>query len=446
MKTNSSSSDKNRNDKGNIISGKLLTKTINKIARTCEYLKRSTRKITPKSLIIGFMFMISKQRNTYSDWALEVGLLERKPITKQALYERMNPRTETFIKTVLEQQLREKMQFVQEKKIKGIMKNFNSVMIDDSTTLHLPDELAEQFPGNVSRGKKKAQAKIHAQFNLTQNNFSFFHLHSFSDNDQSLSGDVLPSLQKGDLCIRDLGFLVLDVIGKFIEKEIYFISRKNFQTKVFDTKTGIEIDLLKELRKNKFIDKEVIIGKKQQIKVRLIALPIPDAQAAQRRRKAKTDRDKRLNHSAKYYELLGYAIFITNIESPVCNAEQIMHLYQLRWRIEIIFKSWKSGFNFQKLIHRQCTNAIRVKCIIYLMLLYIYLFHVVWWNHCQTKMLTEQPPLSILKLANFFRQHFAMLLTLKSEKLLIQQIQTHCLYDKRKDRENAIQFQFKLAA
>lgn len=76
-------------------------------------------------------------------------------------------------------------------------------MIEDSTTIHLPDSLAEVFPGNVSRGKKKSLAKIHALYNLTQSNFSFLHIHDFSKNDQSLSRDSLPYLQTGDLCIRD---------------------------------------------------------------------------------------------------------------------------------------------------------------------------------------------------------------------------------------------------
>jgi hypothetical protein len=58
--------------------------------------------------------------------------------------------------------------------MKGVLKYFNNVMIDDSTTLHLPDELAKEFPGNVSRGIKKAQAKIHAMYNVTENNFPFF--------------------------------------------------------------------------------------------------------------------------------------------------------------------------------------------------------------------------------------------------------------------------------
>ena len=82
------------------------------------------------------------------------------------------------------------------------------------------------------------------------------------------------------------------------------------------------------------------------------------------------------------------------------------------------------------------------------MLLYIYLFLVIWWNYCETKIEKKhyQIQLSLLKMANFFRQHFVEIIFMKSDKEIINLIKTHCLYDKRKDRTNAKQFEFKLAA
>ena len=394
------------------------------------------------------MLMVSKQRNTYSDWATEIGVMENQTVTKQSLNERMNPQTECFIKTVVEQQLLEKVQPRTTKHTKGILKHFNNVMIDDSTTISLPDELVKEFPGNVANGKRKSQAKIHAMYNMTENNFPFLHIHSFSNNDQSLAGDVLPFLKKGDLCLRDLGFLVLSVVEEFIKEKIYFVSRKTALLNAYDINTKQKINLVKELRKKKFIDRTVLIGAEYQLKVRLIAMPLSQAQTNERKRKAKTDRHQYANHSKQYYELLGYAIYITNIPPEKCNADNIFELYKLRWNIEIIFKSWKSCFNLRNLIHRNCKNVVRVKCIIYLMLLYIYLFHVVWWSHCQAELENGRstPQLSILKLANFFFKYFEQIIMEKSDKNLFKQIKLHCIYENRKDRDNAIQFHLKLAA
>jgi hypothetical protein len=154
-----------------------------------------------------------------------------------------------------------------------------------------------------------------------------------------------------------------------------------------------------------------------------------------------------VNHSAEYYELLGYSIYITNILPEQCTAQNIFQLYKLRWNIEIIFKSWKSCFCFNKLIHRTCKNAIRVKCILYLMLLYIYLFHILWRKCCEPEFGNRHNlQLSILKMSRFFFRHFEQLLIQKSEKHLLRQIKLHCVYEKRNDRDNARLFQFKLAA
>lgn len=447
MKTNSSNGEKPRR-KINKISGQFSTRAINKIARATGYIQRSKNSISPKSFLLGFMHMVSKQRNTYQDWATEIGILEGKNYRKQALFERMQPKTERFVKQVVEETMVKQLSSEPSPKSNGLLSHFKNVMVDDSTTLSLPDVLNKIFPGNMSNGKQKAQAKIHALHNMTKNNFAFLHVHSFCDNDQSLSPNVIPYLKKGDLCLRDLGFTILDVIAEFIDKGVYFISRKSYTTKVYDVDTQNELDLVKELRGKRFLDRQVLIGKKKMIKVRLVALAIPDELAAIRRRKAKTDRDKRLNHSQEYYELLGYSIYITNVTTTQCNAKEIFQLYKLRWRIEIIFKSWKSCFSIEKIIHHQCTNAIRVKCIIYLMLLYIYLFHIVWWKHCEYKIKTgtDQAYLSILRLASFFINHFARIIACNSDRQIINQIKIHCCYDKRNDRVNFSQQYQKMIA
>jgi len=446
MKTNSFNG-RISQGKVNIILRHLTTRTINKVARSTGYIQRKSFTICPKSFILGFMLMVSKQRNTYTDWSTEIGLIEDRVISKQALHERMRPQTERFVQNVVKELISRQVSMKPCHKLKGALSHFGSVMIDDSTTISLPDALAGEFPGNVTNGIKKAQAKIHAMYNMTENNFAFLKVHSFTNNDQSLSPDVLSYLKAGDLCLRDLGFTILDVVSAFVEKGIYFIARKSYSSKVYDVETKKEINLLKELRKKKFIDQQVILGKEKQVKVRLIAIAVPAQQAAIRRRKARADRDKRLNHSNEYYQLLGYSIYITNITPLNCNAEEIYQLYKLRWRIEIIFKSWKSCFSIEKIFHNQCKNNIRVKCIIYLLLLYIFLFHVIWWNYYEAKVNknTEHLELSILKLARFFRNHFAQIIT-TSVVRLFKQIITHCRYDKRKDRLNAKQFQLKLAA
>lgn len=135
------------------------------------------------------------------------------------------------------------------------LKKFKQIKIEDSTVINLPEELSFAFPGNVSKGKKKSQAKTYALYDFTSNNFDFMNVHSFSRNDQSLSMDSFLCLKQGDLLLRDMGFFVMGVQDKLGDKGIHFIRPKKFQIKVYRENTKQEIDLQKELRKAPFFDK-----------------------------------------------------------------------------------------------------------------------------------------------------------------------------------------------
>lgn len=447
MKTNNSLGNKSHN-KENIIFGKGDKHLINKIAKLTGFIGRNDGKIKPYNLIIGFMMMTSKRLKSFDSWASEIAVINGISLTKQAVEERMNYKTENMLKLVFE----EKLSFVLKpflcKENNEIAGKFNDILIDDSTTINLPAELAEYFPGNVSRGEKKSQAKIHALYNFTKNNFSFLDIHSFTDNDQRLSPNVLLHLKPGDLILRDLGFQVLSVQKQFISKGIFFISRKKFNTKIYNEKTGKEMNLLKLLRKKGWFDGEVLVGKTEQVKMRLVIMPIPKEQAAERRRREKKNRDKRLNHSPEYYNQLGYTILITNVPSETCSRKEIGHLYGLRWRIETIFKTWKSHFSLEEIIPNECKNPHRVACVLYLMLLQIILFQIVWMNYYikENKLKVGENYFSLVKMAKFFSQHLPGILMLENDRKLKKQMEKYCRYETRTDRLNTMEKYEKWAA
>lgn len=445
MKTNSPDR-KNSFNKEKTIFGKEDKKRINNLARFCGFMIRSKGKITAVNLILGFMKMASKGLKTYEDWASETAVLCGRSLSKQAIEERMNSKTEDMLRLVFEQKLNSLLSDSNVEKSNCPSEKFKSIKIDDSTIINLPVTVSEFFPGNVSRGAKKSQAKIHALYNFTNNTFSFLNLYSFRENDQSLSGNVVPYLEPGELILRDLGFQVLAVQKQFIEKGIYFISKKKFGTKIFDITTGAEIKLLNHLRKKGWFDKEVLVGKTEKVKMRLVISSFSEAKTEQRRRKAKKDRDRRCNHSLEYYELLGYSVLITNIPSDKCCRKEIGQLYGLRWRIETIFKSWKSHLSLEKIIPQKCKNIHRIKCSIYLMLLYIILFQMAWLNCCVKGNKKGSNNLSLLKLAKFFTQHLCTILDPNRKEILNKQLLKQCNYEKRNDRENTMEKYEKLAA
>ena len=399
-----------------------------------DYKKRSSGKISAKNLVLGFMIMVSKKKNTYESWSQEISLLSESIVSRQAVEQRMRPETTTLLKFGLEEMLKKSMQA---RSLQQTSKKFKHIKLEDSTVINLPEELSSAFPGNVSNGKKKSQAKIHALYDFTENAFDFMNVHSFTQNDQSLSKDSIAYLNKGDLLLRDMGFLVLDALDKIQATEACFISPKPFKINVYDPVTKERIDLSKTLSKNGFFDRQVLISNKH-ISMRLVVLPLPPDLVEEKRRKAHNDRDKRLNHSKEYYQLLGYSILLTNIPQSKCVAEEISKLYNLRWQIEIVFKSWKTGFSLEKLTPTKCNNPNRIYCMIYLWLMYILLFHTFWINH-NNAYLQKDANLSIIKLARFFSDNFMLIITEPDNTKIRTLMLLKCRYDNRNDRINLMQ-------
>jgi len=310
---------------------------------------------------------------------------------------------------------------------------FGRVLLQDSTTLALPDTLAKYFPGNISRGIQKAVARIQCIIEIRTMRFMHFSLSGFNCNDQSASSLISNYLKKNDLVIRDLGYFVLKSLEK-ISREARFLSRLRSDVNVYDQK-GQCLDLKKLLGKNQ-VDQWVWIGKNQRLPVRLVMLRLPAAQAAERIRKARKNRDKRLNHSKAYYKWLHYTSFVTNVDEKTWSAQQVAEAYKIRWQIEIIFKSWKSSFNLQQIIQDYNHNVHRVKTAILLMLLFICLFiQKIYMHYQQSIEKKECKAISLLKLSKYLAANLFYFFSMNRQQLL-EQIARHCCYEKRPDRTN----------
>ena len=77
---------------------------------------------------------------------------------------------------------------------------------------------------------------------------------------------------------------------------------------------------------------DVLIGASQKLPVRLVAQMLPQEIAAERRRKAKANRDRRCKPSKASLTLLGWEIFITNVPRDIwsSNDPQILEFRGLK--------------------------------------------------------------------------------------------------------------------
>ena len=152
-------------------------------------------------------------------------------------------------------------------------------------------------------------------------------------------------------------------------------------------------------------------------KVRIVAVPVNEEVASIRRAKAKKDAHGH-NPSKDVLDLMGWTIFITTIPKEVASFQQIHKMYSLRWRIEIIFKAWKSHAGFAK-CHEVSESQLRTLLIARLIMIVIYVHCV--YSPCFNIIRQEyKRDLSLLKLFSFLTQNLNVLIIIIAFALKLQ--------------------------
>ena len=414
-------------------------------ARQSEFVRRKPKKITPLLFIQGAVALVSESAVSLSRWAALLGIIGFTQLAKQSLWERINHGAVGFVQQVLAAVIGQRIQGIG-RSVPKALQAFKRVLIQDSTTIKLTAKLAAVFAGSSNHcGSKNGQLKIQAIYELLTQRFVSFSLSGFTRNDQAASRDVLPLLQRGDLILRDLGYFVVKSFECIANAGAFFLSRIRLDVKIYDPITDKELNLLRLLRRHGQLDRDVLLGG-QRMPVRLVALKLPQGVAAERRRKAKQNRDKRCKPNARSLKLLGWAIFITNVRPEVCCAKTVAEVYGLRWHIETLFKIWKSHFRITDVPDGSESQLL---VVIYARLIFLtVLAQVAGMNWLDPWEEQKPPPRSILKIAALLGDFFLVLCfeawNIKLGEPLAIQLDYHGRYDRR-SRENFVQRLAKLA-
>jgi hypothetical protein len=377
---------------------------IDEAAKASGFIKRQSRKLTGVLFVQAAILLVAQGAVSLRRWAVLIGVLGNLTLSKQALWERISPRAVEFLRTCLGLVVGRNV--VADRSLPGALEHFKRVLVQDSTLIKLCPGLAKIFPGSANhRGSKSGQLRIQAVYDLVTQQFLSFSLSSFRRNDQAAAFDILSLVGKGDLVLRDLGYFVLGSLQQIADAGAFFLSRLRCDCGLWDATTGKPLDLLKQLKRYGNLDCQVLVGA-QRLPCRLVAIKLDDATAAERRRRARFNRDKRCHPSQRDLQLLGWSLFITNVPHHQVSAQAVARIYGLRWRIETLFKSWKSHF---KITTVPQGSAVALQVIIYARLIFLTAFA----QSCQRGWLaaTEQPPAgrSLLQLAALVADYLLVL-------------------------------------
>ena len=341
-------------------------------------MKRTARKTSPRSFVNSFLLAAAEGEASFREVASNIGLHQDDTVSKQALWERTGSAAVEFFKQVLERIVTDSVLPQAPCQIPGVAR----ILLHDSSILPLHRSLANVFPASINQNKKlSAGLRLQAVFDLANGGALSLVFHGYRErNDQASSGDILPLLKKGDLVLRDLGYLVGNVLTEIAEKGCFFLSRHINQRIVYLQETGEKLDLAKYLsihapRTGDRAECEVTVGSgqhgAQSIKCRLVARRLPEQCINQRKRAAKraAKNHSKNGYSKKHLKLLEWEIYLTNLSADQADAKTIIATYRLRWRIENLFKALKSNSCGLKLAsHRSNPSHVQVLVLAWLCL------------------------------------------------------------------------------
>jgi hypothetical protein len=157
------------------------------------------------------------------------------------------------------------------------------------------------------------------------------------------AGITSQALPAGALHLRDLGYFNLQGFAQDEARGVFYLSRYKGSTLVY-TRDAVALDVVSYLQHRPYetIDLPILLGAKH-LACRLIAFPIPEDKACQRRQRLReTARRKQQPLTARSLALAGWTILITNIPPALLTPPQALFLLATRWQIECLFKLWKS--------------------------------------------------------------------------------------------------------
>jgi hypothetical protein len=406
------------------------------LAKASGFIQRKPRKINAFNLLSSICEAGLTGSPSCNDLASYIDANNDKAPSKQAVAKRLNAPFETFVGFLLEYVISQKADLCAAAGMfsSGAFRGYRRVLVQDSTVIMLPISLFPVFSGVANASTSVCNARIQAVYDLMNGRLLAFSIDPYSRNDLSAAPDL--EIYEGDLVLRDRGYLITDELQRHRDVGADCIYRHKTGFVYLDVETRQPVNLAAQLRKRGRLDMEVLLNNEAQTRVRLVAAPVDKETANKRRMKAKKEA-KGHNPSQAVLYLMSWTIFITTIPKSKATFDQILAIYGLRWRIEVIFKAWKSHSKFH-VVHQ--ASEIQLKILLKARLLVIAACASTLYGICGRIILANHGRrLSLLKFmkylsnpSNIIRVVRSVSGTQEEMRSIHKALAKYCCYDKRR--------------
>ena len=349
----------------------LFTTDADQAARDSEMIRRR-RKLTGAAFVQALVFhWLDDPHATIEQ------VIEDLDISEQAFNERLDDRAADCLRRVLEKALRRV--FAARGEAIPLLRRFAAVAVEDVTVVGLPAELAGAFPGCGGSDSDGGRAgwKLLTRWDVTTGRLEILPPAAARHSERALAEGLAP-LPADALRLCDLGFFDLKRLDADRQAGIHFVSRVPALLSVrVGEAAAVSLTTWLDRQATDRVDTEVVLGTKDRLPCRLIALRVP-AEVAERRLKRLRKRLKKEGRklSERQRVMCQWTVLITDLAAGAFTVEEIEVLYRVRWQVELLYKEWKSRGG---LGHSRGRRGGRVLCEAYAKLLAMVVQH---WGRC----------------------------------------------------------------
>ena len=363
-------------------------------------------------------------------------------LSDSAIHKRFTPACARFLQAILQEMTAVVVQASQPVPV-ALLRRFSAVILEDSSTITLPNALAEIWQGcGGNQDHTAAAVKVHVRWDLQRGQLWGPML---SDGRRSDHASPFNELQEqvpaGSLSIEDLGYFGLRRLAQRRARGAYPLTRYKVGTVLLSPQgQRIQLSRLLPRRVGQLKEVHALVGAHTRLPMRVLMLRVPKAVGDERREQLRVDAQRRGQQvSAEALELAEWTILLTDVPAKRLRFEEALVLLRERWQMELLYKLWKQEGQVDEW---RTANRWRVLCELYAKLIGAVLQH---W--LMVLFAWQEPQRSLVKLAQVVRNTSWTLISVLagrgSMRSALQRIgrrmQSGCRMNTRQKRPNSAQ-------
>ena len=417
----------------------IMEERANVLARETGCIERQ-RKFSGADLLQTLVFGWLSHPDASLETLASVATLREVEVTDTAVHKRFTQACARFLHAILEEMTSVVVEADRQVPLE-LVSRFEAVVLEDSSTVALPNELVTCWQGcGGAPGEGYAAVKLHVRWELKRGSLQGPKLTDGRTSDRSSPFKEEP-LPAGSLYIADLGYLDWGSIAARRAAGSYTLTRAQAKTRYW-TPEGkpLQLDPLLPQQVGQTKERWVRVADEHRYLMRLLIIRVPK-EVAQRRRADLEAEALRRNRPIRQraWELADWTILLTDAPAHLLSLQEALVLLRERWQMEMLYKLWKQ---YGRIDEWQTANRWRILCELYAKLIGLLLQH---WLVILFAWQDEQR--SLVKLAQVVRDTACSLLEAlagsRSLCSVLQSIQRRmrsgCQMNKRRKHPNSAQ-------